>query len=132
VLRRLGLIFDEGSRMRMVAPVREHAAAAHPPRPADLARASAHYAKLAASGGQLGWGRGAQIAARLQAETGNMTVMLRQAASGQRIDELIGGVGGLVRYAEITGAAPPPADLLAAAEQAVVEHGSTEQQPGRV
>ena len=130
VLRRLGLVFDEGPRLRMLAPVREHAAAAHPPRPADLARASGHYAELAASGGQLGWGRGAQIAARLQAETGNMAVMLRQAASGQRINELVGGVGGMVRYAEITGAAPPPPGLLAAAEQAVAEHGSTEQQAG--
>ena len=128
VLRRLGLVFDEGPRMRMLAPIREHAAAAHPPRPGDLARASAHYAKLAATGGQLGWRRGAQIAAQLQAETGNMTFMLRQAASGQRIDELISGVGGLVRYAEITGAAPPPPDLLAATEQAVTEHGSPEQQ----
>jgi hypothetical protein len=32
VLRRLGLVFDEGPRIRMLAPVREHAAAAHPPR----------------------------------------------------------------------------------------------------
>jgi tetratricopeptide (TPR) repeat protein len=128
VLRRLGLVFDEGPRLRMLAPVREHAAAAHPPWPEDLARASAHYAKLAATGGQLGWGQGAQVAARLQAETGNMAVMLRQSASGQRIDELIEGVGGLVRYAELTGAAPPSPGLLAAAEQAVAEHGSPRRQ----
>jgi tetratricopeptide (TPR) repeat protein len=128
VLRQLGLVFDERNRLRMLAPVREHAAAAHPPWPEDLARASAYYAKLAASGGQLGWGQGAQVAARLQAETGNMAVMLRQSASGLRIDELIKGVGGLVRYAELTGAAPPSPGLLAAAEQAVAEHGSPRRQ----
>ena len=128
VLRRLGLVFDQGPRLRMLAPVREHAAAAHPPWPADLARASGHYAALAAADEQLGWGRGAQVAARLQAETGNMTVMLRHAASGERIDELVGGVSGLARYAQITGTAQPPPGLLAAAEQAVTEHGSTEQQ----
>ena len=128
VLRRLGLVFDEGTRLRMLAPVREHAASAHPPWPVDLARASAHYARLAATGEQLGWGQGARMAARLQAETGNIAVMLRQSASGQRIDELVDGVSGLAKYAEITGAAQPPPDLLAAAEEAVTEHGSLRQQ----
>ncbi len=128
VLRRLGLVFDEGPRLRMLAPVREHAAAAHPPWPADLAHASAHYARLAATGEQLGWGHGAQVAARLQAETGNMTVMLQQAATSQRIDELIDGVSGLSRYAQITGTAQPSPDLLAAAEETVTEHGSPAQQ----
>ena len=128
VLRRLGLVFDEGPRMRMLAPVREHAAAAHSPWPADLARASAHYARLAAAGEQLGWGHGAQVAAQLQGETGNMTAMLRQAATSHRIDELVAGVSGLVKYAQITGTAPPSPGLLAAAEEAVAEHGSPEQQ----
>jgi tetratricopeptide (TPR) repeat protein len=127
-LRRLGLVFDEGPRLRMLAPVREHAAAAHPPWPEDLARASVHYAALAATGEQLGWGRGTRVAAQLQGETGNMTVMLQHAASSQRIDELIDGVSGLIRYAQITGTAQPPPGLLAAAEQAVTEHGITEQQ----
>ena len=128
VLRRLGLVFDEGIRLRMLAPVREHAAAAHRPWPEDLARASAHYAALAAAGEQLGWGQGAQVAARLQAETGNMTVMLQHAASSQQIDELVGGVSGLARYAQITGTAQPPPGLLAAAEETVTEHGSPAQQ----
>jgi tetratricopeptide (TPR) repeat protein len=127
-LRRLGLVFDEGPRLRMLAPVREHAAAAHPPWSADLARASAHYARLAATGEQLGWGYGAQVAARLQAETGNMTVMLQQAATSQRIEELIAGVSGLVKYAQVTGTAQPSPDLLAAAEKTVTEHGSPAQQ----
>ncbi len=128
VLRRLGLVFDEGPRMRMLAPVREHAAAAHPPWPADLARASAHYAQLAAAGERVGWGQGAKVVARLQAETGNIAVMLRRSASGQRIAELVDGLSGLARYAEITGTAHLPPGLLAAAEEAVAEHGSPAQQ----
>jgi tetratricopeptide (TPR) repeat protein len=127
-LRRLGLVFDEGPRIRMLAPVREHAAAAHPPEPADLARASAHYAILATSGEQLGWGHGAQAAARLRAETGNMTAMLQQAARSRQIGQLVEGLSGLVRYAQVTGTAPPPPGLLAAAEQAVAEHGSPAEQ----
>jgi hypothetical protein len=39
--------------------------------------------------------------------------------SGQQIAELVDGLSGLARYAEITGAAQPPPGLLAAAEQAV-------------
>jgi tetratricopeptide (TPR) repeat protein len=128
VLRQLGLIFDEGSRVRMLAPVREHAAAAHPPGDADLARASVHYARLAAAGEQVGCARGAEVAARLRAETGNIAVMLRHAADDQRIDKLVEGVSGLARYGELTGAAQPPHDLLAVAEKAVEEHGSPGQQ----
>jgi tetratricopeptide (TPR) repeat protein len=127
-LRQLGLVFDDGPRVRMLAPVREHAAAAHPPEPDDLARASAHYASLATSGEQLGWGNGAQIAARLQAETGNMTVMLQHCASTHQLDQLAGGVSGLVRYEQVTGAIQLSPGLLAAAEQTVTEHGSPAQQ----
>ena len=111
----------------MLAPVREHAAAAHPPEPDDLARASARYASLATSGEQLGWGNGAQIAGRLQAETGNMTAMLQHCASTHQLDQLAGGLSGLVRYAQVTGAIQLSPGLLAAAEQTVAEHGSPAQ-----
>jgi tetratricopeptide (TPR) repeat protein len=128
VLRQLGLAFDEGTRMRMLAPIREHVAAEHQPEPADLAAASAHYTRLAATGVRVGWGEGAQTAARLQAETGNIVVMLRRAASGQQIDELLEGVAGLGKYWELTGAAQPSHDLLAAVEKAVEAHGNPWQQ----
>ena len=128
VLRQLGLAFDEGTRLRMLAPIREHVAAEHRPEQADLAAVSAHYARLAATGERVGWGQGAQAAARLQAETGNIAVMLRQAANVQQIDELMEGVSGLGKYWELTGAAQPPPDLLAAAEKAVEARGSPSQQ----
>ena len=128
VLRQHGLAFNEGTRLRTLAPIREHVAAAHRPGPEDLAHASSHYARLAATGEQLGWGQGTQAAARLQAETGNIMVMLRRVADGQRIDELVDGVSGLAKYWELTGVAQPPHDLLTAAKKAVEEHGSPGQQ----
>jgi hypothetical protein len=81
VLRQVGLAFREGDRVRTLAPVREHVAAAHPPQAGDLDRAVGHYAQLAAAtGGQVGGSDGARAAARLQAETGNIAAMLEQAA----------------------------------------------------
>ena len=96
VLRQLGLAFGEGDRLRTLAPVREHIAAAHPPEPADLDQAVSHYAQLAAvTGGQVGRSGGARAAARLQAETGNIAAMLERAAADGRIDELADGMYGL-------------------------------------
>lgn len=46
VLRQLGLAFDEGSRLRMLAPIRDHAATTHPPSPADLETAARHWCSL--------------------------------------------------------------------------------------
>ena len=57
VLRQLGLAFGEGDRLRTLAPVREHIAAAHPPGPADLDQAVSHYAQLAAVTGTPGRGQ---------------------------------------------------------------------------
>ena len=51
VLRQLGLAFSEGDRLRTLAPIREHIAAAHPPQQADLDQAVGHYAELAATTG---------------------------------------------------------------------------------
>ena len=84
VLRQLGLAFGEGDRLRTLAPVREHIAAAHPPDPGDLDQAVSHYAQLAAvTGDQVGGRGGARAAARLQAETGNIAAMLERAAAGR-------------------------------------------------
>ena len=127
VLRQLGLAFGEGDRLRTLAPVREHVAAAHPPGPADLDQAVSHYAQLAATTGlQVGGSGGARAVARLQADTGNIAAMLERAAADGRIDELADGVYGLIQYWRFTGFTQPA--LVKIAEHAIEAHGTTFQQ----
>ena len=128
MLRQLGLAFGEGDRLRTLAPIREHVAAAHPPGPADLDQAISHYAQLAAmTGSQVGRSEGARAAARLQAETGNIAAMLERAAADGRIDELADGVYGLAEYWRFTGFTQP-APRPASPKHAIEEHGTTVQQ----
>ena len=107
VLRQLGLAFDEADRLRTLAPIREHIAAAHPPPSADLDPAVSHYAQLAATtGNQVGSSGGAQAVARLQAETGNITAMLERAAPiADRY--LADALYGLADYWRFTGVTQP-------------------------
>ena len=127
VLRQLGLAFGEGDRLRTLAPVREHVAAAHPPEAADLDRAIGHYARLAATtGGRVGRSGGAEAAARLQADTGNIAAMLERAAAGGRIQELADAVYGLAEYWRFTGFTQPALAVLAG--QAIEAHGTPLQQ----
>ena len=129
VLRQLGLAFDEGTRLRMLAPIREHTAATHPPDPADLDRAVSHYAQIAATTGrQVGRSEGAQAITRLQADTGNITAMLERAAADHRIDDLAGALDGLAEYWRYTGFTQPA--LVRAAQLAISTHGTPLQQAG--
>jgi tetratricopeptide (TPR) repeat protein len=127
VLRDLGLAFSEGDRLRTLAPVREHVAAAHPPDAADLDHAVSHYTQLAATtGSQVGRSGGAEAAARVQADTGNIAAMLERAAAAGRIEELADAVDGLAQYWRYTGLVQPA--LAALAEQAIEAHGTALQQ----
>jgi len=127
VVRQLGLAFGEGDRLRTLAPVREHVAAAHPPEAADLDRAIGHYAGLAATtGNRVGSSGGAEAAARLQADTGNIAAMLEQAAAEGRIQELTDAVDGLAQYWRFTGFTQPALAVLAG--QAIEAHGTPLQQ----
>lgn len=106
VLTLLGLAFDEGTRLRVLSPVREHIAATHLPDRADLTRAVEHYTHLAATAGdQVGRSGGGDATARLQPETGNIAAMLKQAADDGRIGQLVDGIRGMVRYWRYTGSA---------------------------
>ena len=126
VLRKLGLAFGEGDRLRTLAPVREHIAATYPPEPAALDRAIAHYAQLAATTGlQVGGSDGAQAATRLQADTGNITAMLERAAADNRIGELANAMYGLARSWGFTGLTQPT--LVDIAAQAIRTGGTTSQ-----
>jgi hypothetical protein len=77
-LRQLGLVFDEDDRLRMLAPIREHAAAHHRPTTNDQAMLVEHYCTLAKSGHDIDAGKaeGGATAARLAAEVGNLGQMV--------------------------------------------------------
>jgi tetratricopeptide (TPR) repeat protein len=77
VLRRVGLAFDESRRLRVLAPIREHVRACHPPDDDDQAHAVAHYAALAETlSDKVGAEGGAEAAQRLAGEAANIEVML--------------------------------------------------------
>jgi hypothetical protein len=68
-----GLAFDDGPRIRVLAPVRKYLAANHPPEAGDRDRAIAFYCRVAAEDGdRVGQDGGAEAAARIAAETGNL------------------------------------------------------------
>ena len=76
VLRKVGLAFDQGSRLRMLAPIREHARQNHPPPPEDLARTIDHYLNVARLGEKVGTEGGADAVRRLRPESGNLEPMI--------------------------------------------------------
>ena len=76
VLRKVGLVFDQGSRLRMLAPIREYVRQRHPPPGEDLDRTVDHYLALARIGEKIGTEAGAEAAARLRSEMGNLEPMI--------------------------------------------------------
>ena len=126
-LRQLGLAFDEGARLRMLAPIRDHTTAEHPPDPEDLDRAEGYYAELAAAyGDQIGRREGAQAVTLMQAEIGNITAMVKRAAATHRIDKLTDALWGLIEYWLYTGTDQPA--LVHTAQQTISAHGTPFQQ----
>ncbi len=127
VLRQAGLAFDEISRLRMLAPVRDHAATAHPPGPVDLMTAARHYARLAAdSGNQVGDSGGAEAIIRLQEESGNITAMLDHLIGHRQTSELADALHGLSKYWRFTGFIQP--SLADAAHETITAHGAPREQ----
>ena len=103
-LRQLGLAFSETSRLRMLAPIREHAAARHPPADADLASAIGHYCALAATtGNQVGTAGGAAAAQRIAAEAGNLARIIAAAIGQHNWQTAADAVVGLSQYMRFTG-----------------------------
>jgi tetratricopeptide (TPR) repeat protein len=97
-LRKIGLAFDAGSRLRTLQPIRDHVQAAHPPWPDDLARTVAHYCQLAETlGWQLGRASGAEASNRLLAERGNLEAMI---AHGLQEDKLRVAINAAIAYSE--------------------------------
>jgi tetratricopeptide (TPR) repeat protein len=101
VLKKVGLAFDQGSRLRVLAPVREYVSRQHPPGEADLARAVDHYLKLARKGRLVGRKGGAEATARLVQELGNMDAMLSRGLEHVDPEPAIraaGDLGELLRF----------------------------------
>lgn len=76
VLRKVGLAFDQGSRLRMLAPVREYVRQYHSPLSDDLERTVDHYLALARLGEKIGAEGGAEATKRLGPEAGNLEAMI--------------------------------------------------------
>lgn len=130
VLRKVGLAFDQGSRLRMLAPVREYVRRSHPPGGGDFDRAADHYLGLAELGSEISSELGAQIIQRLRPETGNLDTMILaglelpdpspaiQSALGYAELVRIAGIGGVpilekaCRAAQATGDARLEADCI--------------------
>lgn len=102
-LRRRALVFDEGQRLRMRAPLREYVATEHPPDPADERRGVDHYLALASSEGRkIGSVGGAEAVARLAPEVANVESMLAKSVSASD-DALAGGIYGWAELMRFTG-----------------------------
>jgi SIR2-like domain/NB-ARC domain len=114
-VRKLGLGFDEGSRLRVLSPIREHLARHRPPPSDDDAGLVKHYLKLAVEeANRIGWEGGARSIERLAPETGNLNRLLTredvwQSGEGQQ------AALALLRYAERTGSDTPAAITAARA-----------------
>ena len=76
VLRKVGLAFDQGTRLRVLAPIREYVRRNHAPEAEDLDRAIDLYVELAHQGDLLGRPGGAEASSRLVQELGNLDAMI--------------------------------------------------------
>lgn len=98
VLRKVGLAFDQGSRLRVLAPIREHLRQSHPPQPEDLDRTIATYLTLARLGEKLGSAEGAEAVQRLRSETGNLEPMI---LAGLERPDPVPAIHSALAYAEV-------------------------------
>lgn len=98
VLRKVGLAFDQGSRLRMLAPVREYVRQHHPPLSEDLERTVDHYLALARLGEKIGAEGGAEATKRLRREAGNLEVMILR---GLERSEPVPAIVSALAYGEV-------------------------------
>lgn len=108
-LVQVGLAYEEGKRLRALAPVREYVRDHLPPREEDLARAMAHYGELATTlGPQAGGERGANTIALLALEMGNLESMIREGLRrGKDAAYWIDAAVALAEYVRISGRGDP-------------------------
>jgi tetratricopeptide (TPR) repeat protein len=76
VLRKVGLAFDQSTRLRVLAPIREYVQRKLAPKKEDLDRAINYYVEFARKGDLLGRPGGAEASSRLLQELGNLDSMI--------------------------------------------------------
>jgi tetratricopeptide (TPR) repeat protein len=118
-LRRVGLAFNEGMRLRVLQPIRDYVKGQeiHRAERDELARAAHHYLDLAATlGPNVGGVGGAEASARLQAERGNLEVMIGRCLEGSNPRPAISAARALGEFMLFSGLGTPR--LLEAAAEA--------------
>jgi tetratricopeptide (TPR) repeat protein len=105
IVRRVGgLAFDDGSRLRVLAPLREYLAASLPPQADDCERAVGFYCRLAeVEGNKVGAEGGAGAAVRLGAEAGNCVAMIQRGFRTANPEPGLRGALGLAEFSRFTG-----------------------------
>jgi tetratricopeptide (TPR) repeat protein len=101
VLCQLGLAFNDGDRLRMLAPIREHAVL----RPMqDVKAVVGHYLDLARSEGKkVGHSGGAEAVARLAPEIANLEAAVDLAIKARLLPKVFAAFGGLARLMRFSG-----------------------------
>jgi tetratricopeptide (TPR) repeat protein len=127
-LRRVGgLAFDEGPRLRVLAPVREYLAEHFPTQVADCERAVVFYCRRAAVEGQrVGYEGGADASARVAAETGNCVAMVRLGLKAADPEPAFKGAFGLAGFSRFSGV--DLSAILLEAELAARDAGNRQRQ----
>jgi tetratricopeptide (TPR) repeat protein len=103
-LRQVGLAFDDGARLRVLVPVREHVGEKHPPSAADRDRAIDHFVALGESlGAKVGAEGGAEAVKRLGADLANLNAMILAGLDRTDPDPAIAAAAGLANLTLFTG-----------------------------
>ena len=103
VLRKVGLAFNQGLRVRVLAPVREYVRRQHPPQDEDLGGATEHFLKLAQEGDRVGTAGGAEIVARLVQDLGNVDSMITRGLERAEPELAIRAAIGLGEFIRFSG-----------------------------
>jgi tetratricopeptide (TPR) repeat protein len=104
-LRQQALAFDDGERLRMLAPIREHIAAHHPPRDEDRDRLLDLWEGMAVTDGKaVGTGGGGAAAQRLDVEAANIEVGIAVLVALGRVEAAGRAAVGLATYYVFSGA----------------------------
>jgi tetratricopeptide (TPR) repeat protein len=99
-----GLTFDDGARVRVLAPMRNYLAAKHPPSPEDRERAIAYYCAVAdVEGNKAGAEGGAEAILRVAAEAGNLVAMVGLGLEAPDAGPAFRGAWGLSEFSHFSG-----------------------------